>query len=51
MTQGIEKRINNTRTLSQSREINENLAAENVALKNSIETTGKRREFSFFLCY
>ena len=51
MTQGIEKKINNTRTYLSLHEINENLAAENVALKNSIETIGKKREFTFFFCY
>src|SRR5450759_516308 len=47
MTRGIEKRINNTRSYLSLHQINENLAAENVALKNSI---GKlvRKENSLF---
>jgi rod shape-determining protein MreC len=36
LTTGIEGRINNTRNYLNLRAINENLAAENVALKNSI---------------
>ena len=37
MTYGIEEKINNTRNYLNLREINNNLAAENVALKNSLE--------------
>jgi rod shape-determining protein MreC len=37
MTYGIEERINNTRNYLNLREINNSLAAENVALKNSLE--------------
>jgi rod shape-determining protein MreC len=39
---GIDERINNTRTYLNLREINENLAAENIALRNSIGRLIKR---------
>lgn len=45
---GIEEKINNTRTYLNLREINENLAAENVALRNSIGRLVKRENSLFF---
>lgn len=45
---GIEEKINNTRTYLNLREINENLAAENVALRNSIGRLVKRENSFFF---
>jgi len=42
LTIGIEKRINNTRNYLNLREINETLAVENVALRNSIDRLVKR---------
>jgi rod shape-determining protein MreC len=48
ITQGIEERINNARTYLNLREINVNLAAENVALRNSIRQSGRRDESLFF---
>ena len=48
LTQGIETKINKTRNYLSLREINESLAAENVALRNRIEHLDKRGEFSFF---
>ncbi len=47
LTQGIETKINNTRNYLSLREINENLSAENIELKNSIERL-KRRDNSVF---
>jgi rod shape-determining protein MreC len=48
LTRGIEVRINNTRNYLSLREINENLAAENIALRNSIERL-VRKESSHFV--
>jgi len=48
LTRGIEERINNTRTYLNLREINENLVAENVALRNSIGRLVKRENSLFF---
>jgi rod shape-determining protein MreC len=48
LTQGIEEKINNTRTYLNLREINMNLAAENVALRNRISALGKRENSLFF---
>jgi len=48
MSQGIEKKINKTRDYLSLREINESLAAENVALKNSIERLVRRENSLFF---
>ena len=45
---GIEEKINNTRTYLNLREINENLAAENVALRNSIGRLVKKENSLFF---
>ena len=45
---GIEERINITRTYLNLREINENLAAENVALRNSIGRLVKKENSLFF---
>ncbi|MCX6322396.1 MAG: rod shape-determining protein MreC [Bacteroidia bacterium] len=45
---GIEERINITRTYLSLREINENLAAENVALRNSIGRLVKKENSLFF---
>ena len=44
----IEEKINNTRTFLSLREINENLAEENVALRNSIERMVKKENSLFF---
>jgi rod shape-determining protein MreC len=48
MTRGIEKKINNTRTYLSLHEINEKLAAENVAFKNIISKLGRRESSLFF---
>jgi rod shape-determining protein MreC len=48
LTRGIEKRINNTRAYLSLHEINEKLAAENIALRNSIGQL-VRRENSLFI--
>jgi len=48
ITHGIEGKINNTRAYLGLREINEKLAAENVALKNSIGKLVKRDNPVFF---
>jgi rod shape-determining protein MreC len=48
LTYGIEERINNTGNYLHLREINENLAAENVALKNNIERLVKMENSLFF---
>jgi rod shape-determining protein MreC len=48
LTRGMEERINNTRTYLGLHEINENLAAENVALKNRIGQLGRRENSLFF---
>ena len=48
MTRGIEKRINNTRSYLSLHEINEKLAAENVALRNNIVQMGRKQNSLFF---
>ena len=48
LTHGIETKINNTRNYLSLREINENLAAENIALRNSIERLVRRENSLFF---
>ena len=48
LTQKIEERINNIRTYLNLREINMNLAAENVALRNRINGSGKRENSLFY---
>jgi rod shape-determining protein MreC len=48
MTRGVEEKINNARAYLSLREINENLAAENVDLKNLIAQSGKRDNSLFF---
>jgi rod shape-determining protein MreC len=48
ITEGIEERINNTRNYLHLRDINENLAAENVALRNSIGRLVKGENSIFF---
>lgn len=48
MTRGIEERMNNTRNYLNLHEINENLATENVALRNSIERLVKSENSPFF---
>jgi rod shape-determining protein MreC len=48
LTHGIEEKISNTRNYLNLREINENLAAENVALRNSIRRLVKRENSLFF---
>ena len=49
ITRGIEKKIYNTKSYLSLREINEGLAAENVALKNSIGQLVKKENSVFFL--
>jgi rod shape-determining protein MreC len=48
LTQGIEERINNTRTYLNLRKINVSVAEENVALRNSLERM-KKGDNSIFL--
>jgi rod shape-determining protein MreC len=48
LTTGIEKKFNDTRNYLNLRDINENLAAENVALKNSIGRLIKKDNALFF---
>jgi rod shape-determining protein MreC len=48
LTRGIEERINNTMNYLSLREINTNLAAENIALKNSIERLVRKESSVFF---
>lgn len=48
MTRGLEERINNTRTYINLRELNENLASENVALRNNMRRLDKRENSLFF---
>lgn len=48
ITNGIDEKINNTRNYLHLRDVNETLAAENVALKNSIGSM-VRRENSLFI--
>jgi rod shape-determining protein MreC len=48
LTQGIEGKINKTRNYLILREINESLAAENIALKNSIEHLVRQENSLFF---
>ena len=50
MTRGIEKKIYNTRSYLSLREINEKLAEENIALKNTIGQMAKNGKFTFFFC-
>ena len=51
MTYGIETKISNTRSYLSLHEINENLAAENVALKNSIGKLERKENSRFFSVY
>jgi rod shape-determining protein MreC len=48
LTQGIETKVNKTRNYLSLREINENLAAENITLRGSIERLGKGENSLFF---
>jgi rod shape-determining protein MreC len=48
LTRGIEERLNNTRNYLNLREINENLAAENISLRNRIDRLGKKENSLFF---
>ena len=48
MTRGIEKKIYNTRSYLSLHEINENLSAENVALKNRMGRLTKEENSLFF---
>jgi rod shape-determining protein MreC len=48
LTRSIEVRINNTRNYLSLREINENLAAENITLRNSIEHLARKESPHFF---
>jgi len=48
LTRGIEERMSNVRSYFNLRDINESLAAENTALKNSIERLVRNEEVLFF---
>jgi rod shape-determining protein MreC len=48
ITQGIGEKINKTRNYLNLREINQSLATENVALRNSIERLGRKENPVFF---
>jgi rod shape-determining protein MreC len=48
ITMGIEKKINNTKSYLSLHQINENLASENVALKNSLAKQTRRESSLFF---
>jgi rod shape-determining protein MreC len=48
MTHGIEEKINTTRNYMSLREINEELASENVALRNSMERLVRKENSLFF---
>jgi rod shape-determining protein MreC len=48
ITQGIGEKINGTRNYLSLREINQSLAAENVALRNSLERLARRDNSLFF---
>jgi rod shape-determining protein MreC len=48
LSNGIEERINNTRAYLSLREINKNLAAENIALRNSIGRLVRSENSLFF---
>ncbi len=50
LTRGIEAKIYNTQSYLSLHEINETLAAENVALKNRMAKIVQEREFGFFFC-
>mgnify|MGYP001068835850 CR=1 FL=1 len=47
VTRGVEQRISNLRSYLNLRVINSNLAAENEALRNSIERLVKKEDFTF----
>lgn len=48
LTRGIEERMSNMRAYFNLREVNQSLAAENAALKNTIERFVKQEEILFF---
>jgi rod shape-determining protein MreC len=48
ITQGIEEKVNKTRNYLSLREINQSMAAENIALRNSIEHLVRRESSLFF---
>jgi rod shape-determining protein MreC len=48
LTQGMEERINNTRTYLNLREINKNLASENVALRNRMARLVREDKSPFY---
>jgi len=48
ITHGIEEKINNTKSYLSLHEINENLAAENVALRNLLAKLSRRESSLFF---
>ena len=48
LTHGVETKLNNTRNYLSLRDINETLAAENIALRNSIERLVRRENSLFF---
>ena len=48
LTQGIEEKFSKTRNYLSLREINQNLAAENIVLRNSIERLVKKEDALFF---
>jgi rod shape-determining protein MreC len=47
ITRGIDEKINNTKTYLNLREINSNLAAENTALRNSLERYAREENLKF----
>jgi len=48
VTYGVEEKINNTRSYLNLRQINENLASENTALRNSINRLARNNSSVFF---
>jgi rod shape-determining protein MreC len=48
LSQGIETRINKTRSYLSLREVNESLAAENISLRNRVERLAKKENSIFF---
>ena len=48
ITRGIEEKVTNTRNYLNLRYINENLAAENIALRNSIERLVEKQNSAFY---
>jgi len=50
ITRGVEEKINNTKSYLSLHEINERLAAENIALRNNISKLVKKESSLFFFC-